>query len=343
MLHWEALFSPGKTAEGGVEALRLLRQLASGFRLLSTYRCKEAMGAFALLPPAQYRSAWVLTQVARCHAECVDYVSAERVYSTMRQLCPHHLDGLEHFSTVLWHCKRDAALAQLAQEAVALDRLSPVAWCIIGNCFSLQREHEAALRAFGRAMALDCEFPYAYTLSGHEHFAAEDLEAAKRCYRVAVALEPRHYNAWYGLGAVAMREEKLEEAEAHFKRALEINSRSSVLHCCLGQALHAQKRFTDAAAALSAAIAMDARNPLARYERANVLVSQKKLQEALAELSALKDVAPREASVYLLMAKIYRKLNQPGLAALCAGTGADLGGAKELDRDEDERVLQTVL
>lgn len=307
-----------------------------------------------MLPPAQYRTAWVLLQVARAYAEAVDYQAAERVYATLRQLCPHQLEGLEHYSTVLWHLKRDAALAYLAQEALALDRLSPAAWCIVGNCFSLQREHEQALRAFGRAISLNVEYPYAYTLMGHEHFTAEDVEQAKRNYRIAAALDPRHYNALYGMGAVFMREEKFEEAEQHFRRALDVNPRSSVLHCCLGQALHALERSDDALTALDASMQADMRNPLARYERAAVLVSLNRLQDALKELTALKDVgecppdvlrlcnisrlrpAPREASVYLLMARIYKRLNQPGLAALCAGTGADLGGSKEASKEEEE-------
>ena len=47
--------------------------------------------------------------------------------------------GLEVYSTVLWHLKREVALAHLAQEALAWDRRSPHAWAILGNCFSLQK------------------------------------------------------------------------------------------------------------------------------------------------------------------------------------------------------------
>ena len=46
---------------------------------------------------------------------------------------------MELYSTVLWHLKREVELSHLAQEAVMLDRLDPRAWCIMGNCFSLQK------------------------------------------------------------------------------------------------------------------------------------------------------------------------------------------------------------
>ena len=47
--------------------------------------------------------------------------------------------GMEVYSTVLWHLKRDSELSHLAQEAVAWDRRSPHTWAIMGNCFSLQK------------------------------------------------------------------------------------------------------------------------------------------------------------------------------------------------------------
>lgn len=69
-------------------------------------------------------------------------------------------------------------------------------------------------------------------------------------------------------------------------------------------------------------------------------VSQDRLAEALGELSALRDVAPREASVYNLLAKVYRRMGEPGLAALSAGTAADLGGGREAGKEEEETVRE---
>ena len=50
--------------------------------------------------------------------------------------------GLEVFSTVLWHLKREVALAHLAQEALAQEtqsRQGGAGVAILGNCFSLQK------------------------------------------------------------------------------------------------------------------------------------------------------------------------------------------------------------
>lgn len=53
------------------------------------------------------------------------------------------MQGLEVYSTVLWHMKREVEVSYLAQEAIAQDRRSPHAWAIMGNCFSLQKVRTA--------------------------------------------------------------------------------------------------------------------------------------------------------------------------------------------------------
>ncbi|KAL3694343.1 hypothetical protein R1sor_007994 [Riccia sorocarpa] len=297
--------------EGALELLNLLRILGEGFRHLCMYRCQEALQAFSKLPQQQFATAWVLCQVARASCEMVDYPEAERIFSWARRISPHHLEGTDIFSTVLYHMKKDVELSYLAQEAVAMDRLSPQAWCVMGNCFSLQKDHETALKFFQRALQLDSRFTYAYTLCGHEYVAMEEFEEGLTCYRNAIRMDSRHYNAWYGLGTIYFRQEKYELAEYHFRRALQINGRSSVLHCYLGMALHALKKNAEALALLEQAIVADVKNPLPKYQKANVLMSEERYEDALAELEQLKEVAPRESSVFFLMGKIYKRLDLP--------------------------------
>lgn len=254
----------------------------------------------------------------------VDYPEAAKAFSWARQVDPYRLKGLEVYSTVLWHCKREVDLSHLAQAATSLDRQSPHTWCIMGNCFSLQKEHETALRYFQRALQLDPTLPYAYTLAGHEYFANEDFEKGITCYRNAIRIDTRHYNAWFGMGHIYYRQEKYGMAEYHFRRALTINHRSSVLRCYLGMALHKLKRNHEALEMLGQAIAADPRNPLAKFERAAVLMAEERYRDALAELHALKDIAPREASVLFHMGKIYKKLDMLDEAMACFANALDL-------------------
>ena len=44
------------------------------------------------------------------------------------------------------------------EDVTAADREAPESWCVVGNCFSLQKEHETAMRFFKRAIQLDPTF-----------------------------------------------------------------------------------------------------------------------------------------------------------------------------------------
>lgn len=70
------------------------------------------------------------------------------------------------------------------------------AWAATGNCYSLQKEHDTAIKFFQRAVQVDPSFTYAYTLLGHEYVLTEELDRAMSCFRSAIRTDPRHYNAW---------------------------------------------------------------------------------------------------------------------------------------------------
>ena len=316
--------APGRFAEGALALRALLAPLAAAAAHLSMFRGAECVSALSRLDPRQRDTGYALCLLGKAHAEMVAYPESARAFERARRVDPTRLESCEVYSTVLWHLKRDTRLSHLAQECVSCDRLAPQTWCALGNCFSLQKEHETALRFFRRALQLDPKHPYAHTLCGHEYFANEDFDKAMTSYRAAIRLDPRHYNAWYGLGTVYYRQEKYELSEYHFRHALGINSRSSVLFCYLGMAQHALRRTGDALELLRKAVALDAKNPLAKYEKASVLLSDDRFQEALEELEELKTVAPREASVFFLMGRIYKKLGLADQAMVNFSVALDL-------------------
>ncbi|WIA20972.1 hypothetical protein OEZ85_005309 [Tetradesmus obliquus] len=361
--HWQQeQAAPLKSHQQQEQLASLLLPLRSALHLLSQYKAREALAALGQLAPAQLGSAGVLLLVGRCQYELVDYARAAEAFEAARAADPLNLEGMELYSTVLWHLKRDVELAHLAQHALAVDRMAPEAWCIAGNCFSLQREHESAVRLFQRALQLAPHMAYAATLLGHEHLAGEDLAAAATAYQHALRCDPRHYNALYGLGQIALKQEKPAEALGHFQAAARINPGSSVLRCCCGAALRKMNHLAEALRQLKCAIAIDGRNPLARYEAAGVLAALERPQEALAELTALQEalaeltpvqaIVPREPSVAFLMGRLHKRLGQPDAALRCLHAALDLrpGAADRaaikaaidkvcMDEDEEEEEL----
>ncbi|XP_040941589.1 cell division cycle protein 27 homolog B isoform X1 [Gossypium hirsutum] len=316
--------SRSKVSSGVSEVLGLLKTLGEGYRLSCLYRCQDALNTFLTLPLRHYNTSWVLSQVGKAHFELIDYLEADRVFSLSLRVSPYSLEGMDIYSTVLYHLKEDMKLSYLARELISTDRLAPQSWCAMGNCYSLQKDHKTAVKIFQRSVQLNTRFAYAHTLCGHEYVALEDFENGIKSYQDALQIDSRHYNAWYGLGMIFLRQEKFEFSEHHFRTAFLINPRSSVILSYLGTALHALKRSEDAIKIMDCAIFSDRKNPLPMYQKANILMSLEKFDEALEVLQELKGYAPRESSVYALMGKIYKRQNMHEKAMLHFGIALDL-------------------
>ncbi|XP_030489458.2 cell division cycle protein 27 homolog B isoform X1 [Cannabis sativa] len=319
-----ALLNTSRIMLGTSEILSLLGILGEGYRLSCLYRCQDALDVFLKLSHKQYNTSWVLSQVGKSYFELVDYLEADRAFSLARRASPYSLEGMDIYSTVLYHLKEDMKLSYLAQELVSTDRLAPQSWCAMGNCFSLQKDHETALKNFQRAVQLNSRFAYAHTLCGHEYVSLEDFENGIKSYQSALRVDARHYNSWYGLGMIYLRQEKFEFSEHHFRMAFQINPRSSVIMSYLGTALHTLQRSEEALSMLEKAILADKKNPLPMYQKANILMNLEDFDEALEVLEELKEYAPRESSVYALMGRIYKRRNMPEKAVFHYGLALDL-------------------
>lgn len=168
--------------ERELDALRTLLdlfcRLASGHHALSHYECQSAITIYNSLSPAQRETPYVLSQIAKAYNESAQYSEAEKYFIKVRQLAPSRLEDMEIYSTVLYQLKSEIELAYLAHELVEVERNCPQTWIAIGNSFSLQREHEQALKCFRRATQLDPSFAYGFTLQGHEYIENEEFEKA---------------------------------------------------------------------------------------------------------------------------------------------------------------------
>ncbi|RMZ84625.1 hypothetical protein DV737_g1192, partial [Chaetothyriales sp. CBS 132003] len=301
-----------------MEALQVLldtqARLAAGQLSLSQFDCQTALQTYNSLPSALRETPYVLAQMGKACYEQASYGDAEKYFVRLRQLAPSRLQDMEVYSTVLWHLKSEVELAYLARELIDIDRLSPQAWCAVGNSFSLQRQHEQALRCFKRATQLDPGFAYAFTLQGHEYVANEEFDKALDAYRCAIAADARHYNAWYGLGKVYEKMGKWMIAESHYATAAQINPNNAVLVCCMGVVVEKLKDPGRALHLYSRACALSPGSALTRFKKAKCLMMLHRPREALEELTILRDMAPEEANVWFLMGRLYKATRQKGEA-----------------------------
>jgi anaphase-promoting complex subunit 3 len=288
--------------------INVFKLLGQGLQHLSQFECRQAIEIFESISLKHLDTPWVLSHLANCYYHLHDYQKSSLIYRELRTKFPYHIDGLEYYSTVLWHLKDDIALATLAHELTETDRKHSASWCASGNCLSLNHEYDKAIQAFKRAIQLAPESDYAYTLLGNEYSLIDELERAMACFRKAIQLNLRSYKAWNGLAMVYLKQEKFSTAELHFTRATTIFRTNPDLICHLAVAQHKCNRSESALTLLNDALKIDSKNALCKFHKAGLLLHLERYQEALIELEELRQIAPKESLVYYLLSKVHRHL-----------------------------------
>ncbi|CAD8120126.1 unnamed protein product [Paramecium sonneborni] len=295
---------------------QLLKLFAHPYQLWTNYSV-EAITNFQKLPPQHYRSGWVLEKVARSFMDQVKYTDAERVWKEMRQIEPTRLEGMDYYSSCLWHLKKQSELTYLAHSCLQICMYAPETWIAIGNCFSLIKEIDNSIKFFGRAIQLRKDYSYAYTLSGHEFSQNENFQQAKKSYDAATSLDQRQYNAWWGQGNMYYKTDKYDDAIKCFIQAIKINPNNPVLPTFLAMSYAAKGDHYEALKYFEQSERLDSMNGLNKYQKANSLIKLDQYEEALGELQSLSQFIPKEAAIYILMGRILKKLNRIQEAQNC--------------------------
>jgi len=161
---------------------------------------EEALQRYEALAAAFPGSAYVAGQRLVALYGLKQFEPAAEGFAALAAAQPFRLDGLDIYSNILYVTEEGAALAALAHAAVRADKYRPETCCVVGNYYSLRRQHDTAVAYFRRALRLDGSYLAAWTLMGHEYVEMRNTAAAVAAYRAAVQLQPRDYRAWYGLG-----------------------------------------------------------------------------------------------------------------------------------------------
>ena len=148
--------------------LQTLRVLGKSYYNLSKFQSDQAIKVLHTLPLDQFETGFVLECIGRAHFEKSEFRQAVEVFKRLWDLEPYRVKGLDIYSTSLWQLKQSEQLSYLAQEAVTLCKDRPQVWCVVGNCFALQKEHEHAIQFFSRAIQVindkDCAIIVHYNM-----------------------------------------------------------------------------------------------------------------------------------------------------------------------------------
>ncbi|KAJ3133390.1 hypothetical protein HK100_004469 [Physocladia obscura] len=321
-----------------------IETMALAYRNFQTFNCLDAITALESLPSREFETGWVYVLIARSFFEMAEYLKAEEWFAKARILEPYRVSGMDVYSSTLWHLRKEVALSHLAHELVEAHRLTWQAWCAIGNCFSLKREHDIALKCFTRAIQINAECCYAHTLCGHEYISMEDNEKAMQCFRVAVRCDKRHYNAWFGMGYIYLTQEKYELAEFHFKKALEINHSNPVLILYMGVAYEKKKQPAQSQELYRRAIVLRPDIPLYSFRLATILHAQQDYRgalEVLQPLLAAKGTSMgSESAVHFLLGKCLNGIGDVQGAIRAFTCAQDVASGKVVGaiREEIQRI-----
>ncbi|XP_075257253.1 cell division cycle protein 27 homolog isoform X2 [Convolutriloba macropyga] len=303
---------------------QIFRLLGKSFSLLSQFESEEVIKTLQSLPLAHFETGFVLECIGRAHCEKSEYKLAIEVFKQLWDVEPHRVSGLDVYSSALWHLKQSEQLSYLAQEAVTMTKDRPQVWCVVGNCFALQKEHEHAIQFLSRAVQVDPNYAYAYILLGLEYLEVAMKAKAENCFRNALRINERHYPAWCGLGQLYFQQEKYTEAEIHYSKALTIKKKSPLLMCYLAVVKHKLNKSQCALDHLNEALAIDPKNPLCKYHKAMILSSLNQCQEALKLLQELELQIPNESLLYFSIGQVYKKLGEPHLELMNLAWAMDL-------------------
>eukprot|EP00635_Sarcinochrysidales_sp_CCMP3193_P007071 CAMPEP_0118902052 /NCGR_PEP_ID=MMETSP1166-20130328/7506_1 /TAXON_ID=1104430 /ORGANISM="Chrysoreinhardia sp, Strain CCMP3193" /LENGTH=703 /DNA_ID=CAMNT_0006841247 /DNA_START=37 /DNA_END=2148 /DNA_ORIENTATION=+ len=190
-------YGPRRVRLGSAELVAACHGAKEAVEIQKTQAALRILAELKLLLP---RSPFVVAQEALTFYASRDFDGARRTFERLRTLDPFRLDHLDVYSNVLYVKDDKAELSKLAHSAHRVEKYRPETCCVVGNYYSLKRQHERAILYFQRALRLDRACLSAWTLMGHEYIELKNTHAAVEAYRRAVDTNSRDYRAWYGLG-----------------------------------------------------------------------------------------------------------------------------------------------
>nr|CAI6390344.1 CBM_HP1_G0001260.mRNA.1.CDS.1 [Saccharomyces cerevisiae] len=296
------------TSDYSITLPEIMYNFALILRSSSQYNSFKAIRLFESQIPSHIKDTmpWCLVQLGKLHFEIINYDMSLKYFNRLKDLQPARVKDMEIFSTLLWHLHDKVKSSNLANGLMDTMPNKPETWCCIGNLLSLQKDHDAAIKAFEKATQLDPNFAYAYTLQGHEHSSNDSSDSAKTCYRKALACDPQHYNAYYGLGTSAMKLGQYEEALLYFEKARSINPVNVVLICCCGGSLEKLGYKEKALQYYELACHLQPTSSLSKYKMGQLLYSMTRYNVALQTFEELVKLVPDDATAHYLLGQTYR-------------------------------------
>lgn len=189
---------------------------------------------------------------------------------------------------------------------------------IIGLCYALLRDYEAAAINLDRALALAPDNTEARYFLGRVRFEQNDYDAAARLFGEVLRRDPRHVRAQNNLGQVLEAKGEIDEAIAAYRRAIELDTSSArpselpLLNCAL--LLVQRDRADEALALLEQAKIVNPASAQVRFELGKLYLRLDRRADAERELARATELDPRHVGAHYQLGQLYRRLGKQDLS-----------------------------
>lgn len=112
--------TPNTTEENLPQLYTVLNTFIQAIQALSNYQCVQCIELLQTLPQNHFRSGYVSHLVGKACTEMNEYKGAALAFREMIRLEPFRLQGLEIFSSTLWHLREAKDLAALSKQVKIL-------------------------------------------------------------------------------------------------------------------------------------------------------------------------------------------------------------------------------
>ena len=187
-------------------------------------------------------------------------------------------------------------------------------WITLANCYSLNKDHNTAIKLLMRVKQMEPRNCYALVLIGHEWSCIEGYDRAKQYYKSVLKWQPKNIRALWGLGNLFLKTEKFHTAIDYFKNAVKINNSCSTLYTQLAMACMNLNRDNEAFKFVLKREQIDPKDFFNVYVKAEILFKLGQYEQALQECNYLNEFIKNESRIYRLKAKIQEKLKMSNQA-----------------------------